>query len=221
MRLVLFDVDGTLTTGASSEKRFISYLLRCGRLGPRQLTALTVFALRYELRYGRHVFKKDKAYLYHLTVGDMASLARKFVHAELVGALYAPACERLAEHRRAGDAVALLTGTPQFIADPLARYLGVDHVCATRCHVRNGRFTARPPLRHPFGTDKVEIARELAAQTGLTLRTALAYADSGHDLALLDVVGRPVAVCPDKALRRVAEMRGWEVLEAPSTPAPA
>lgn len=218
MRLVLFDVDGTLTTGASSERRFIKYLLRHGRLGPRQLTALAEFALRYGLRYGRHVFKKDKAYLCRLAVDDVARLAREFVHAELVSALYAPACERLAEHRQAGDTVALLTGTPQFIADPLARYLDVQHVCATRCHVRDSRFTAQPPLRHPFGPAKVALAYELARQTGLALRTTLAYADSGHDLALLDAVSQPVAVRPDKALRRAAAVRGWEVLEVPSAP---
>jgi len=221
MRLVVFDLDGTLTLGASAERRFIRYLLRRGRLGPRQLAAMSWFALRHGATFGRHVFKKDKAYLYGLGVGDVARLARAFVEEELLGALYAPACERLAGHRRDGDAVALLTGTPQFIADPLARHLGADHVWATRCHVRRGRFSAAPPARHPFGAEKLRLGREMARQVGLGLDAATAYADSGHDIALLSAVAEAVAVCPDKRLRGIAEQRGWEVLEAPAAPATA
>lgn len=220
MRLVLFDVDGTLTTGASAERLFVHYLLRRRRLGPAQIAAMLAFAARWAPRYGRHVFKKDKAYLCRLAVQEVAELARDFVAHELIALLYAPACERLARHARDGDVVALLTGAPQFIADPLAQHLGVQQVCATRCATRGGRFTTQPPLRHPFGEEKVALARELARQAGLGLDAALAYADSGHDIALLEAVGHPVAVRPDRALRQAASARGWEVLEA-SSPAAA
>ena len=39
-----------------------------------------------------------------------------------------------------------------------------------------------------------------------------AYADSYSDLGLFELVGRPVAVYPDRRLRRLAQARGWEVI---------
>ncbi len=212
MRLALFDVDGTLLTGPSAERRFIRFLLVKRRIGPRQAVAMAAFALVYAARYGRHVFKKDKAYLTGLRVDDVAALAREFVGAELVPALYAPACERLAEHLSAGDKVVLLTGAPGFLAKPLARHLGVDEICATVCQQSGERFGWRAPLQHPFGAEKDRLALRLAQETGLPLETAFAYADSMHDITLLATVGKPVAVRPDPALRSRAGMLGWEVL---------
>ena len=40
-----------------------------------------------------------------------------------------------------------------------------------------------------------------------------AYSDSRTDLPFLDAVGHPVAVNPDRELRRIARDRGWPVLE--------
>ena len=54
--------------------------------------------------------------------------------------------------------------------------------------------------------------RELAASEALDLSASTAYSDSGSDLPFLEAVGRPVAVNPDKELRRVADERGWPVL---------
>lgn len=221
MRLALFDVDGTLLTGASAERRFIRFLLLRRRIGPRQALAMVAFSLVYAARFGRHVFKKDKAYLNGLRIDDVAFLAREFVEEALVPALYEPACERLAGHLRVGDRVVLLTGAPGFIAEPLARHLGVDEVCATVCQRRGAHFGWRPPVQHPFADEKIVLARQSAEAAGVALQDVYAYADSGHDIGLLETVGTPVAVKPDRSLRAVAEARHWEVLETPSEPAAA
>ena len=55
--------------------------------------------------------------------------------------------------------------------------------------------------------------RELAAREEVDLAASTAYSDSAADLPFLEVVGRPVAVNPDRRLRRVARERGWPVLE--------
>ena len=53
--------------------------------------------------------------------------------------------------------------------------------------------------------------RELAERTGLDLSASSAYSDSATDLPMLEAVGRPVAVNPDRALAKVARERGWEM----------
>ncbi|MES1924518.1 HAD-IB family hydrolase [Salinisphaera sp. T31B1] len=212
MKLVLFDIDGTLVPGASSEARFARYLWRHGELGVRQLLAFAWFCVRYLPRYGRHVLQKNKAYLSGHGKRHIQSLARAFVADELMPALYAPVVERLRAHQAAGDRVALLSGTPQFIADALAEALDVDHAFAALCNSRGMRYTARPPQRHPYGPTKIDAAHALAAAAGLPLSEAIAFGDSINDAYLFRVVGEAVAVQPDRRLSAAADGAGWEVI---------
>ncbi|MES1931698.1 haloacid dehalogenase [Salinisphaera shabanensis T35B1] len=212
MRLVLFDIDGTLVPGSSSEARFARYLWDRGALGLRQLLAFAWFCLRYFPRYGRHVMQKNKAYLSGRSKAYIAVLARDFVDERLMPALYAPAVERLRAHQAAGDRVALLSGTPQFIADALAVALGVEYSHASLCASKASRYTGAPPVRHPYGPTKIDAAQALAKETDLPLATAVAFGDSITDAYLFRVVEEAVAVQPDKRLSEEAQGAGWEVL---------
>jgi phosphoserine phosphatase len=139
-------------------------------------------------------------------------LAADFVAREALPRLYEPVLQRLQQHLRAGDTVALLSGTLEPIARALAQHLGVQHVRATECAERDGRYLAQPPVVHPFGALKVGVANELAAQLGTELCLATAYADSAHDLELLEAVGSPVAARPDRTLLRAAQAKAWDVI---------
>lgn len=211
-RMVLIDIDGTLFGGMNSEAAFILYLLRRGRLGPWQLLSAAWFYLRWVTRYRRHVAKKNKAYLNGLKVNDVAGWAQQFVTDELLPKLRPALQQRLDAHRHAGDFIALLSGTPAFIAAPLAYALSADDWSATRCAVRGGVFIAAPPTAHPFGREKLRRAAELCTKHQLSLTNATAYADSTHDLPLLCCVRHPVAVCPDGRLKQVALEHGWEII---------
>lgn len=210
---VFFDLDGTLLPQPSSERRFMVYLLRHRVAGPRQMLAATLFLARWLPVYGRNVHRVNKAYLSGLPVDEVTRLAKRFVVEELLPALDAGVLERLKAHQGAGDRVILLSGTLQGIADALADQLGTDESCATTCHTQDGRFTAKPPIRHPFGKAKLDLARLLCREARISLDTTTAYADSASDLPLLEAVGRAVAVAPDRRLRRIAASRGWEIVE--------
>lgn len=216
MAVVLVDVDGTLLPNPSAERRFLLHLLRIGKLGPVQMGAALAFYLRWSHRYGHHVGRKNKAWLANLKTTDVQELAEAFVAEHLRPLLRPALLERIAGHRRRGDAVALLTGTPLFIAEPLGRLLSVDAVAATACPVRGTRFGAAPPPVHPLGAAKLRHGARLCRRLEGTLAQATAYADSIHDRALLERVGRPVAVAPDRRLLRLARARGWEILAAPA-----
>jgi HAD superfamily hydrolase (TIGR01490 family) len=215
MRLVIFDLDGTLIH-ASSERLFARYLYEHGCFGWRQAAAFAAFALRYAFRYRGSVLKKDKAYLAGLRQDRISDLAQRFVDEHLLGTLYRPALARLERHRAAGDLLLLLTGTPDFIARPLGERLGLAHVVATECALRNAAFTGAPPKQHPFAADKLRLARLFGAQHGARLEHAVAYANAREDRFLLAEVGEPVAVRPDPRLRGLARRAGWEILEAPA-----
>ena len=100
----------------------------------------------------------------------------------------------------------------QEVVDALAEELGFDGAIGSTCEIVDGVYTGKS-LRAAHGEGKAAATRELAASEGIDLASSTAYSDSHTDIPFLEVVGNPVAVNPDKELRRVAVERGWPVLE--------
>ena len=121
----------------------------------------------------------------------------------------APAC--LAEHRAAGRAIVLVTGSIDFIVEPLAKEVAADAVLAPSLLESNGTFTGElggPPI------GAVEKARQIHEYCGthdVDLARSHAYGDSISDLPVLETVGHPHVVNPDRALSAVARERNWPI----------
>jgi hypothetical protein len=73
-----------------------------------------------------------------------------------------------------------------------------------------GRYTGDVEF-YSYGPFKADAIRELAARDGIDLEGSYAYSDSATDLPMLEVVGHPVAVNPDRDLAKIAKERDWEV----------
>jgi hypothetical protein len=59
----------------------------------------------------------------------------------------------------------------------------------------------------------VDAINERAERDNIDLESSYAYSDSVTDLPMMEMVGHPVAVNPDKELRKIAEEREWPILE--------
>lgn len=213
MRLAIFDVDGTLVAGKSTEKRFIGWMLRRGHIGPRQLLAAAWFVLRWFPRYGRHVFRKNKAWLSGLAEEDVAREAASFSEQISADDWIAPVLVELRRHQEQGDAVVLLSGSLQPIVDLLCRQFGTDEGLGTECDVVHGRYTAAPATRHPFHEDKVALLSLICEKYDVAAKDVTAYADSRFDIPLLSRVGHPAAVCPDRRLAEWAMANNSRIIE--------
>lgn len=211
MKLVIVDIDGTLVS-ASTERRFAFWLIRRRVVGPSQWLAYALFALRWWPRFGLLTLKKNKAYLRGLEQRSIALLAQQFVSEEIPRLLFAPCVDRVQSHLAGGDKIVLVSGTLDVIATALAHLLGIDDAIGTRCAVEAGRYTAKPPLLHPFGIAKKEIAKQLSRDFAISLENTVALANSRSDLPLLELAGTAVAVRPDSRLRRAARSLHWEVI---------
>jgi phosphoserine phosphatase len=125
--------------------------------------------------------------------------------------VYEEALVLLRQHRAEGRRVFLVSASPIEVVAPLALYLQVDDAIATRAKIDDqGRYTGELEFSS-HGANKVLAMAELAERYDLDLAASWAYSDSVTDLPMLEAVGHPVAVNPDRALRRVAEERDWEV----------
>jgi HAD superfamily hydrolase (TIGR01490 family) len=226
-----FDIDRTLIVGPSLETCFLHTARRQRILGPAALlrnlwAGLQILGLlpahpearfpippnlSYKTRL-RYVFLSgNKAYLRGLSLEKCAVLARAAFHEEVLPHLSARGQEVVAAHQAAGRPIVLLTGTLDFLGEPLRAYLDATYMLAARPEVRAGILTGRLAEPHPYGTRKRELLLQLAAERGLDLAASYAYADHHTDVAFLETVGHPVAVNADEKLRQVAQEKGWEV----------
>ena len=135
---------------------------------------------------------------------------RRWVADQLVNYVAEEGRHWVKSHRRLGHRVALITASPWYTADPLARAFGMapEDVLATRFEVENGQFTGRMLEPMLYGAGKLSAAAAYARHHGLNLAASFFYTDSISDLPLLENVGHPVAVNPDRSLRRLAETQG-------------
>jgi phosphoserine phosphatase len=115
------------------------------------------------------------------------------------------------EHRAAGREVVLVSSSGEEVVGPIGEMLGVDRVIATRMIVEEGRYTGDIAF-YAYGENKRTAIAELSTAEGWDLADCYAYSDSATDVPMLEAVGHPFAVNPDKALRKAAAERDWPVL---------
>lgn len=125
--------------------------------------------------------------------------------------MYPQAASCIAQHRGAGREIVLVTGSIDFIVAPLAQEFQASSVVAARLVESNGRFTGElhgPPIGE---LEKARRVRQCAEQNDFDLTNSYAFGDSIADLPMLETVGFPEVVNPDKSLAKVARQRGWPI----------
>jgi HAD superfamily hydrolase (TIGR01490 family) len=122
----------------------------------------------------------------------------------------------VARHREAGDRLAIVTATNEFVTAPIARAFEVDTLIALELErTADGRCTGRVTGVPSFREGKVARVEAWLAADGLKLQDfgrVTVYSDSPNDLPLLEIATDPVATNPSPALDAVARERGWRVL---------
>ena len=126
--------------------------------------------------------------------------------------VYSEAQELLAEHRALGHDLVIVSASGEELVAPIARMLGVDHYAGTRMNRdADGRYGGEIEF-YCQGPGKAEAIRGFAERYGYDLEASYAYSDSSTDLPMLELVGHPTVINPDRALRREALERRWPIL---------
>lgn len=115
-------------------------------------------------------------------------------------------------HHEADRDCWIVSASPQEIIEPLASALGMEGGIGTRSKVVGGRYTGELDGPFVYGDGKAEAIAKLSAERGYDLRLSYAYSDSVSDLPMMEMVGHPVAVNPDRPLENVANQRGWPIV---------
>ena len=144
-------------------------------------------------------------------VAQVRSIVSETLHNIVTPLVFAEAADLIASHKLLGRDVVVVSASGEEIVAPIARALGATHAMATRMVVEDGKYTGDVAF-YCFGEGKVQAIQELAAREGYPLEYCYAYSDSVTDVPMLEAVGHPSVVNPDRGLRREAVERGWPVL---------
>ena len=215
MEAAFFDLDKTIISRSSS-LALSRPLYRAGMVSRGQLLRGAYAQLVYllvgadedkmeRLKEGMLALTKgwDRSQIEHLVQDVLLDVIDPYVYQE--------ALDLMDLHRSEGRRIYIVSSSPEEIVRPLARHFGVSGVIATRAEVGDdGRYTGGLEF-YAYGEQKAEAIQKIAARVGIDLSRSYAYSDSITDVPMLESVGEPVAVNPDKDLRKIAEERDWQI----------
>ena len=215
MEAAFFDLDKTVIA-TSSVLALGGTLYRDGLISKRTIVR-GLYAQVVYLLVGADENKMDRMREAMLTMTrgwdqqHVQELVRETLDDVITPIIYAEALDLIEEHHKAGRKTVIISSSPIETVEPIGEYLGVDDVVATRAKLdAQGRYTGELEF-YAYASHKADAIREMAVAEGIDLAGSYAYSDSITDLPMLDLVGHPVAVNPDRELARIAREREWEV----------
>jgi HAD superfamily hydrolase (TIGR01490 family) len=211
-----FDLDKTIIA-KSSVMAFGRPFYQGGLINRRAVLKSTYAQFMFMVGGADHdQMERMRAYLSQLCKGwdveQVKSIVAETLHDLIDPLIYEEAAALIEEHHAAGRDVVIVSSSGLEVVEPIGQLLGADHVIATRMVVEGGRFTGHIDY-YAYGPAKAAAVAELARVQGYDLASSFAYSDSATDVPLLESVGHPCAVNPDRALRREAIARDWPILD--------
>lgn len=210
-----FDIDGTVLS-VNTAPLYARYMRRHGKARRRDLLRTAFYLLQYRLNLLDidRALERASGLIAGQSEAEVAAFCEQW-YRDVVRAYLVPEMIGCIEHhRRAGHELALLSSSTNYLAQPLARDLGVEHLLVTRLEVVGGCFTGRAIAPVCYGAGKVHWAKAFASEHAIDLAASYFYTDSVTDVPVLELVGHPRVVNPDRLLRREARRRGWEIVPA-------
>ena len=144
-------------------------------------------------------------------VSQVREIVSETLHDIIDPIVYDEAVELITQHKAAGRDVVIVSTSGEEVVAPIGAMVGADHIVATQMVVEGGKYTGEIAA-YRYGPGKAEAIRELAGARGYDLAECYAYSDSVTDLPMLESVGHPTAVNPDRALRKIAVEHGWPIV---------
>lgn len=152
-----------------------------------------------------------KTLFYGRSLGEIQQQVSTFLDKELESLIYGPAQKRLLLAQKKGHRTIILSSSPDFLVAPIAHRLGVSDWKATQFSTNKNGYLKH--ISYLFeGEDKAKYMQQLAEKFDQPLSCMTFYSDSLLDLPAMKIAGKAVGVSPDRKLKKICQLNGWEIL---------
>ncbi len=214
-----FDLDGTLVDGFTATAHAGDRIRRRqARIG--EVLGVIEASMRY--RFGRMHFERllvrAAGYLHGESLAELDDVGERLFGERVRSRVYPAMRQIVLAHQRRGHTVVLSSSALTIHAEPVARFLEIDHVLCNHFDVDDaGRLTGRITKPVIWGRQKAAAVQEFCATSAIDLTRSYFYADGDEDAALMALVGHPRPVNPRRGLAATAAEQGWPVLRMSPT----
>lgn len=160
-----------------------------------------------------HWYEKNMEILSGTDFKEMEAFSLSWFEGTLKKAIYKEAANLTRDHKQKGHRVAIISNSPIFFVKPMADLLDINDIVCTQVEVKDGKLTGKIIKPLCYGEGKKMYAQEWATRNEIDLAESYFYTDSYFDIALMKVVGHPVATNPDMRLRKAAASHNWPIRE--------
>lgn len=216
MQTAFIDLDGTLLS-CSSEKEFLKYLLKTGKIEKRRLLSFVLTYCKHPVVSVRSGKGWNRSYLRGLDESIMRETAGKFAKEKLLRKLRPEMSEELAEMKNSCIKTVIISAALSYFVEPLGKLLFFDEVISSIPFSDGGILNGKLKGPRPWGREKSILAAQYAERMDLSLSDCVAYGDSWADRFLLSSCGKAVAVHPDRKLFKMAKRNNWRIIPGKRT----
>ena len=207
-----FDVDHTIVDSSTS-LQFLWTGIRLGHFSPTTFLSVPLFLWQYYLsELDMNKVQRAMRGFGGFTDEELVHLGNLNFEHNIRPRIFDESELLFKSLKEQGRKLCFVTSSFFHAIQPLADHLQVNYVLANRMKYKDGRTSGEFQEPFLFGNEKKHQALSLIKQLHYSPEQCSFYTDSINDLALLEVIGTPVVVNPDKKLKRRATERGWKIL---------
>ncbi|NMC39175.1 MAG: HAD-IB family hydrolase [Bacteroidales bacterium] len=210
--LVFFDLDRTITSTVSG--RVIAIAAHRKGMLRRRVVMNALFnslANRLHLKNQLSIINDMLTWVRGVPVLSLEALCAEVFADTIKPSIYSDAIKEIEMHRSGKAKIVLLSSSLEPLCSLAAVYLGMDDVICTLLDVKNGHYTGLAKGIPCFGKEKVSRMKEYCERNNGRAEDAWYYGDSGSDIPVLDAVGHPVCINPDRWLKKTALRKNWKI----------
>ena len=207
-----FDLDGTLLSVNSGEV-LVHMAYKNGHMKKKDLLQAfyLAFLYKFQLRETSKIIRRMPKWLSGLSENEIITFTNTIFEEILVHAIRPQIKDAIEQHRQQNARLVILSAAFNYICTPVADCLKMDDILCSRLEVVDGQFTGKTIGDLCFDEVKLIRVKAFCEDNGFNLEDAWYYADTVADIPVLNAVGSPVCINPDKKLAKHAVKNKWLV----------
>ena len=209
-----FDLDKTIFSVNSGEL-LVRQAYRQGLMGAKDILKGLWYSVLYKLDFKEtHRIIEDMAmWMAGLSETTVSGLSKEVFETQLISSIRPRIIKEIEHHKQNNAEIVILSATLPPMGKLISEHLQVTKCICSELEIRNDKYTGRAIGQFCFGDEKRVRLEQYCLEKEYNLDETYCYADAFSDASVLNVVGYPRCIQPEKKLRKIARQNNWPVLD--------